>query len=165
MAGGVANDFNNILSVIIGNAEIALANQGLPDEIAKSLAGIQEAAERSASITRQLLAFARRQVISPKLLDLNASVDEMLKMLRRLIGEDIEEIDLLVTDVVMPGMNGRELSQLLTPERSSMKTLYLSGYTSDIIVKRGVLQEGVHLLQKPFSRDDLGKKIKDLLSG
>ncbi|MFN2354088.1 MAG: transporter substrate-binding domain-containing protein [Desulfopila sp.] len=90
LAGGVAHDFNNMLSVILGNAELALAGFGSAQEQQENLQEIQKAAQRSAEITSQLLAFARRQTIDPRVLDLNATVEEMLNMLRRLIGEDID---------------------------------------------------------------------------
>jgi len=90
LAGGVAHDFNNMLSLIIGYAELAL-NRANPDGAMKDyLEEILDAATRSADITRQLLAFARQQAIRPKLIDLNKTVEGMLKMLRRLIGEDID---------------------------------------------------------------------------
>ena len=89
LAGGVAHDFNNMLGVIIGHAEIAM-DQIDPDQpLHADLQEIRNAANRSADLTRQLLAFARKQVISPKVLDINETVEGMLKMLRRLIGEDI----------------------------------------------------------------------------
>lgn len=90
LAGGVAHDFNNMLGVILGHADLAL--DGLPPShrLHADILAIRKAAERSAELTRQLLAFARKQTISPKVLDLNETVDGMLKMLRRLIGEDIQ---------------------------------------------------------------------------
>jgi PAS domain S-box-containing protein len=89
LAGGVAHDFNNMLSVIIGHAGMALMTQGLPLQLKTNLTEIEKAAERSADLTRQLLAFARRQTIEPRLLDLNQAVAGMLKMLQRLIGENV----------------------------------------------------------------------------
>ncbi len=89
LAGGVAHDFNNMLGVIIGHAELAMAQIGTSHAIFADLMEIRKAAERSADLTRQLLAFARRQTVSPKVLDLNETVERILKMLRRLIGEDI----------------------------------------------------------------------------
>ncbi len=90
LAGGVAHDFNNMLSVILGNTELALngLDPGHPHFV--ELQEIRKAASHSADLTRQLLAFARKQTVIPKVLDLNATVEGMLKMLRRLIGEDIE---------------------------------------------------------------------------
>jgi two-component system, cell cycle sensor histidine kinase and response regulator CckA len=90
LAGGLAHDFNNLLSVILGHAELALMKikQGQP--FYDRFKEIQAAAQRSAELTGQLLAFARKQTIAPKVLDLNATVEAMLKMMRRLIGEDID---------------------------------------------------------------------------
>jgi PAS domain S-box-containing protein len=89
LAGGVAHDYNNMLSVIIGFAELALAKAASNDSLQEDLREILAAANRSADFTRQLLAFARQQTIAPKELELNQTVEEMLRMLRRLIGEDI----------------------------------------------------------------------------
>lgn len=90
LAGGVAHDFNNMLSVILGRTELALYKVDPKDPLYADLEGIQQAATRSADMTRQLLAFARKQTISPKVLDLNDTVEGLLRMLRRLIGEDID---------------------------------------------------------------------------
>jgi len=90
LAGGVAHDFNNMLGVIIGYAELAMEKAALDDSLCKDIEEIRTAAFRSAEITRQLLAFARKQTIVPKVINLNDSIANMLKLLRRLIGEDIE---------------------------------------------------------------------------
>jgi len=90
LAGGVAHDFNNMLGVIIGNADLAIQNLDPSLQVHEDLQEIKAAAKRSADLTRQLLAFARRQAAAPIVLDLNETVEGMLKMLRRLIGEDIE---------------------------------------------------------------------------
>ena len=90
LAGGVAHDFNNMLGVIIGHSEMAMEQVDPTDPIFVDLNQIRKAAERSADISRQLLAFARKQTIAPKVLDLNDAVTGMLKLLRPLIGEDIE---------------------------------------------------------------------------
>ncbi|MEJ2638296.1 MAG: PAS domain S-box protein [Desulfosarcinaceae bacterium] len=364
LAGGVAHDYNNMLSVILGYTELAM---GKVDPSAKVYADLKEilgAAQRSSEITQQLLAFARKQTVKPKVLDLNHVVETMLKMLRRLIGEDIDlfwrpgnqlwpikidpsqleqvmanlcvnardaiagvgkitietgtvtldeaycvdhagfspgefallavsddgcgmdkgtldnifepfyttkepgrgtglglamvygivkqsggfinvysepgegttiriyfpkhvgqseeikpevareiitsrgemvllvedepatremgqkmlerlgyeviaagrpdealqldsahlgEIHLLITDVIMPGMNGRDLAKQLSALYPGIKTLFMSGYTANVIAHRGVLEEGVHFIQKPFSMKDLGLKIREIL--
>jgi PAS domain S-box-containing protein len=89
MAGGVAHDFNNILTVIMGYSELVLHRLGTTHPAAKNLGEIKRAAERAASLTRQLLAFSRQQVLYPRVLDLNAVVINLNQMLHRLIGEDI----------------------------------------------------------------------------
>jgi CheY-like chemotaxis protein len=90
LAGGVAHDFNNMLGVILGYTDLALMRVDLASPVHADLMAIRKAAERSANLTRQLLAFARKQTAAPKVLDLNEAVEGMLKMLRRLIGEDID---------------------------------------------------------------------------
>jgi len=89
LAGGVAHDFNNMLTVILGYAELAMRNADPSQPLHAHLQEIMVAARRSADITRQLLAFARKQTIIPEVLDVNLAVDSMLKMLQRLIGENI----------------------------------------------------------------------------
>jgi len=364
LAGGVAHDFNNMLGVIIGRAEVALDQVGKTDPHYENLQEILKAAHRSADLTRQLLAFARKQTAIPKILDLNDTISSMLKMLRRLIGEDIDlhwapgpdvwkikidpsqvdqilanlvvnardaisgvgaitmrtgniaiadstpadhlefipgdyvqltvsdtgegmsqevrenifepffttkelgegtglglstvygivkqndgfiyvaselgkgttfniylprfatetaqipseeatgqrptgtetillveddeailnlskmileklsytvlaahtplhaihlveehpsEIHLLITDVVMPQMNGRELAEQLIATRPNLKCLYMSGYTADLITHRGILDEGVNFIQKPFGTNDLAAKVRRVL--
>jgi PAS domain S-box-containing protein len=90
LAGGVAHDFNNMLSAIIGFGHLALAESGTAQPLHSYLTEIRKAADRSVNLTRQLLAFARKQTIAPRTLDLNETVAGMLKMLQRLIGENIE---------------------------------------------------------------------------
>lgn len=89
LAGGVAHDFNNLLSVILGYSEMTLSKLESTDELYSTMQEIHKAGLRSADLTAQLLAFARKQTIHPQVLSLNDAVGNMLKMLRRLIGEDI----------------------------------------------------------------------------
>ncbi|MBS3822099.1 MAG: response regulator, partial [Phycisphaerae bacterium] len=363
LAGGVAHDFNNMLTAILGNAELALKRVDASGPLHEDLNEICKAAGRSADLTRQLLAFARKQMVAPRVLDLNETVSGMLKMLRRLIGEDVElawspgegvwpvridpsqvdqilanlclnardavdaggqisietsnvhlgeddcvgvpdaapgeyvvlsvsdngrgmdtetlenlfepffttkavgegtglglatvygivrqnggfirvyselgsgatfhihlprsaaapahaeaaprhdlaagggrtvllvedepsvlalgkavlqdlgyevltaatpeeaidlaerhdDIDLLLTDVVMPGMNGRELSERLMRRHSGLRRVFMSGYTADVIAHHGVLDERVHFIQKPFTRRTLAAKLREAL--
>ncbi|MFH1155244.1 MAG: transporter substrate-binding domain-containing protein [Pseudomonadota bacterium] len=366
LAGGVAHDYNNMLSIIIGNAELCLERVTPGDLMHEDLMEILAAAKRSADITKQLLAFARRQTIAPRVLDLNDTIDSMLKMLRRLIGEDIDlswvpgaalppvridpsqvdqilanlcvnardaiqgvgritietgncsfdeaycsdhkgfvpgdyvmlavsddgrgmtpetlnsifepffttkglgkgtgmglatvygivkqnsgfinvyselskgttikvyfpeyagqnadphpgkppedprasgetvllveddasilklgtrilmglgytvlaaatpgeavtlaekhqgVISLLITDVVMPDMNGRDLSEKLKKICPDLKVLFMSGYTADVIARRGILEHGVSFMPKPFSRNDMAEKVRTILDG
>jgi CheY-like chemotaxis protein len=90
LSGGIAHDFNNMLTVILGRTNLALTGLDPAQPLYADLLDIREAATRSAELTSHLLAFARRQPIAPKVIDLNAKVSEMLKMLRRLIGEGID---------------------------------------------------------------------------
>jgi len=90
LAGGVAHDFNNILSIIMGHGELLLATAGDDERARNGLEQIRRAADRAASLTQQLLAFSRKQVLQPKVLDLNEAVADLQKMLSRVIGEDIE---------------------------------------------------------------------------
>jgi PAS domain S-box-containing protein len=366
LAGGIAHDFNNLLTAILGSTQLLLHNTPPGDPRREDAEEIRHAGLRAAELTRQLLAFSRRQVLAPKVLDVNAVVANMDRMLRRLLGEDVElatsldpaagavnadpgqleqvllnlavnardampgggrlsigttrvtldeehverrhrmpagdyaclavadtgvgmdettqahlfepffttkevgkgtglglatvygivkqsggyiwvyseaghgttvkiylprvpgvadapapasepqpvrggdetvllvedaapvrtlarrsleargyrvldaadgpsalqlstrhrgGIDILVTDVVMPGMSGRELAERLAPERPSMKVLYTSGYTDDAMVRQGVLNAGVAFLQKPFVPDTLARKVREVLDG
>jgi signal transduction histidine kinase len=364
LAGGVAHDYNNALSAIIGFTELAKTQTDSNPELRDDLNEVLAAANRATDITRQLLAFARKQTIAPQVLDLNETVEGTLKMLRRLIGENIDlvwlpksdlwpvkadpsqidqiltnlcvnsrdaiedvgkvtietdafvvdeaysathagfipgefvmlavsdngcgiekellenifepffttkeadkgtglglatiygivkqnrgfinvysepgegttfkiylprhadegvqiledgppeiptgrgetvllvedepsvlklaqqilnrlgyivlsagtpgealvltekhagEIHLLITDVIMPGMNGRDLAELLGALYPHIKPIFMSGYTADVIARHGMLNEGVNYLQKPFSKTDLAKMVRDVL--
>ena len=90
LAGGVAHDFNNMLGVILGHAELAMLQLDSSQPLYNDLTEIHKAAERSADLTRQLLAYARKQTIMPKVLDLNTTVPGVLTMLRRMLGENID---------------------------------------------------------------------------
>ena len=90
LAGGVAHDYNNMLSVILGYTQLALDKIDPDSAIHRDLQEVLSAANRSTGITRQLLAFARKQTIAPQVLDLNETVTDMINMLRKLIGEDIK---------------------------------------------------------------------------
>ena len=90
LAGGIAHDFNNLLTVIKGYSELILEDLGTADPLRMEVDEIKKAADRAASLTRQLLAFSRQQVLAPKVVDLNAVVGNMDKLLHRLLGEDID---------------------------------------------------------------------------
>lgn len=113
LAGGVAHDYNNMLSVIIGHAELALERLDQPQAVRSDLDGILKASQRSAEITRQLLTFARRQTINPRSLDLNQVIAEMLGMLNRLIGEDVDLSWLPGTGVWPVRMDSTQVDQIL----------------------------------------------------
>src|SRR6185503_13908240 len=99
LAGGVAHDFNNMLTAIIGYTDLSLRRVGLENSIRRNLEETKKAAERAASLVRQLLAFSRKQILEPKVLDLNDVVKDMHKMLTRLIGENIQLATRLETNI------------------------------------------------------------------
>ena len=113
LAGGVAHDFNNMLGVILGHAELAQKQLDTTQPLFNNLEEIRKAAQRSADITRQLLAFARKQTIAPQVIDLNESVDGMLTMLRRLIGEDIDLAWLPAENLAAVKIDPSQLDQIL----------------------------------------------------
>jgi PAS domain S-box-containing protein len=113
LAGGVAHDFNNMLNVILGYTELSMEKLAPLDPVQADLKEILSAARHSADITRQLLAFARKQIIAPKVLDLNNTVEDMLKMLRRLIGEDIDLAWLPGKNLGRINMDPSQLDQIL----------------------------------------------------
>ncbi len=113
LAGGIAHDFNNMLGVIIGNAEIAMMEMDTDSPFFNRMQGILKAAERSADMTRQLLAFARKQSITPRVLDLNSTIEGMLKMLRHLIGENIDLAWLPRRSVCPVKMDPSQIDQIL----------------------------------------------------
>jgi PAS domain S-box-containing protein len=96
---GIAHDFNNLLSAIIGNAEMALMDLGKEEPLYEVMVEINEAAKRAASLTRQLLAFSRKQILQPEIFDLNNVIRGMDKILRRIIGEDVEIQTILSADL------------------------------------------------------------------
>jgi len=113
LAGGVAHDFNNMLGVIIGYAELALMKVGPSEPIHANLCEIRSAAERSADLTRQLLAFARKQTIAPKVINLNETVSGMLKMLQRLIGENVNLTLQTASDLWAVKVDPSQIDQML----------------------------------------------------
>jgi two-component system cell cycle sensor histidine kinase/response regulator CckA len=99
LAGGIAHDFNNLLTVISGYSQLSLTTLREGNPLRDNLLQIQRATERAAALTRQLLAFSRRQILNLRLIDLNLIVQDLDKMLRRIIGEDIELVTVLSRDL------------------------------------------------------------------
>jgi len=221
LAGGIAHDFNNLLSVINGYCELLEQELRHNATAGRNCQQIKKAGERAASLTRQLLAFSRQQVLEPAVLDLNTVVLDLEKMLRRVIGEDVEfepnsridncfggtetillvededalrsltrdllissgyrlleagspekalqtarqyagPIHLLLTDVIMPGMNGRALAQELVTARPEKKVVYMSGYAG--FRQPHLLDAESGPLSKPFKREILLRKLRDALA-
>lgn len=113
LAGGVAHDFNNMLGVILGFTELGLDSVAAGEPLHDGLLEIHKAATRSAALTRQLLAFARKQTVLPRALDLNVTVEGMLVMLRRLIGEHVELTWRPGTDAGSVMMDPSQIDQIL----------------------------------------------------
>ncbi len=113
LAGGVAHDFNNMLSAILGHAELAMTRCTPSDSIYANLKAINKSALRSAELVRQLLAFACRQPVAPMLLDLNTRVTTMIEMLQRLIGEDIELVRMAKADLWPVKIDPSQIDQIL----------------------------------------------------
>jgi two-component system, cell cycle sensor histidine kinase and response regulator CckA len=124
LAGGISHDFNNLLTVITGYSEVVLGQIGDKHALAGPIAEIRQAAGRAASLTRQLLAFSRKQVLTPRPTDLNAIVIEMKRLLQRLIGEDIKLEIALGKDLrqvrVDPGQIEQVIMNLVVNSRDAM---------------------------------------------
>jgi PAS domain S-box-containing protein len=124
LAGGIAHDFNNLLTVIKGYGQLSLLDLKESDPLWGNIQEIQKATQRASDLTRQLLAFSRRQILDPKVLNLNSLVKDLNKMLHRIIGEDIELITLLEEDLggvkVDPGQIEQMILNLAVNARDAM---------------------------------------------
>ena len=127
LAGGVAHDFNNLLTVINSNSQLALMELRECDPLREKFESIQKAGEKAANLTRQLLAFSRHQVVEMKVIDLNMTLQDLEKMLRRVIGEDIELIFLLDKNLgrlrVDPGQIEQAILNLIVNARDAMPSV------------------------------------------
>ncbi len=113
LAGGVAHDFNNLLMVIMNDCELMLSQFTMPEPVPAHIEEIQKAAEQAASLTRQLLAFSRKQVLLPKIFDLGAVVTDMEEFLKRLIGEDVQIKISLGTEPALVKADFDQIKQVL----------------------------------------------------
>lgn len=113
LAGGVAHDFNNLLTVISGYSELVLAGLKEQDPLRNDVCEIKKAGERAALLTEQLLAFSRKKLLQPKVFDLNSVINHLLKMVKRLIGEDIEIITFLDNDLVRIKADPGQIEQVI----------------------------------------------------
>jgi PAS domain S-box-containing protein len=113
LAGGVAHDFNNLLTAILGYSELALDSLHAGDPLRELLEEVRKAGHRAADLTRQLLAFSRQQTLAPRVLDLGALVADMEKMLRRLIGEDVQLVTALAPGLGLVKADPSQIEQVL----------------------------------------------------
>jgi PAS domain S-box-containing protein len=168
LAGGVAHDFNNILAVICGHTDLALMQLSPDAPLRSSLECIQESAERAANLTRQLLAFARRQVIEPRRINLNELVVNLNKMLRRLIGEDIKLVTQAAPELgpvkADPGQIEQVLLNLVVNARDAMPeggtlTIHTDNVTLDEdYARRNLITPGEYVM---VSVTDTGAGMTD----
>ena len=151
LAGGVAHDFNNLLTVIQGHCDIALLEVEAMPDVREDLLAIRQAGESAAALTRQLLAFSRRQVLQPRVLNLNELVTGTEKMLRRVIGEDVRLVSRLQEQVWLvradPGQAEQVVLNLVVNSRDAMPrggTLTIE--TSNVVLDESYAQRhpGVH---------------------
>jgi two-component system, cell cycle sensor histidine kinase and response regulator CckA len=146
LAGGVAHDFNNILTAIIGNAELALTDLGKNSRVNQSLDEILKAGHRAAALTRQLLAFSRKELIRPEILDLTSLMVNFEKMLRRLIGEDIDLVTVYTPDLWQveadPGQMEQIIMNLAVNARDAMpKGGALTVETTNVELDKGYFRD------------------------
>jgi PAS domain S-box-containing protein len=156
LAGGIAHDFNNLLTVITGYISLILSRHGDGDPFHKELVEIRSAAEKTADLTRQLLAFSRKQILQPKIIDLNKIVANLEIILQRLIGEDIE----LSTD-----LENVDANVLVDPGQIEQIIVNLAVNARDAMPKGGKLTIGTKILEldESFAREHspvlLGKHV------
>jgi PAS domain S-box-containing protein len=143
LAGGVAHDFNNMLGVIIGHVELALAAHDV-ERARNNLDEIMTAAQRSADLTRQLLAFARKQTISPRVLNLNETIEGLLRMLCRLIGEDIELVWKPAAHLWPVKMDSTQLHQILANLAVNARDAMPGGGTLSIETENLTCRDSAH---------------------
>ncbi|MDQ6893664.1 MAG: PAS domain S-box protein [Acidobacteriota bacterium] len=145
LAGGVAHDFNNLLTAILGYTDLLLQQVGPADAMRDDLEQIQIAGDRAAALTRQLLAFSRRQMLEPKVIDVNVTIRHLEKMLRRVLGEDVLLVTSLDADLELvradPGQLEQVIVNLVVNSRDSMP----SGGTITISTRSAMLDDALDL--------------------
>jgi PAS domain S-box-containing protein len=142
LAGGVAHDFNNLLMVISGYAEVVLAELGPHHLLRDKALAIQQASDRATTLTRQLLAFSRKQLLELKVVDVNAIVSDMERLLRPLIGEDVEFLTSLTNEAAHTRADAGQLEQVLMNLVVNAKDAMSGGGTLTIQTERMVVDDG-----------------------
>jgi two-component system, cell cycle sensor histidine kinase and response regulator CckA len=150
LAGGVAHDFDNLLMVISSYAELMQDSIGPEHRLHGNVQEILSASRRAADLTRQLLAFGRKQVQSLRVLDLNAVLQDVSKMLVRLIGEDI---DLVISPASDLGKVKLDAVQLESEKYPHIRVLFMSGYAETIVHSHKIMdmESRCGFIQKPFN--------------
>lgn len=141
LAGGIAHDFNNLLTVIGGNASLALLDTGREGRLAELLTEIVQGADSAAELTRQLLAFSRKQVIAPRTLNLNQVVTQMRSMLHRLLGEDLELEIRLDPEVGQARLDQAQIERILFNLAANARDAMKDGGTLTIETRNVVLDD------------------------
>jgi signal transduction histidine kinase/CheY-like chemotaxis protein len=149
LAGGVAHDFNNLLTVIIGYCELLLADLDPRDPRHDDISEIQKAGTSAAGLTRQLLAFSRKQIIEPTRLDLNAVVTTMLPMLGRLIGVDLKIVHRLAPELALLKADRGQMEQILMNLAVNARDAMPTGGT--LTIETGNIELDEHYSKKHFS--------------
>jgi signal transduction histidine kinase/ActR/RegA family two-component response regulator len=158
LAGGVAHDFNNLLTAIIGNTELLLRTIDLEDRRRLDVLEINRAAHRAATLTRQLLAFSRKQVLQPRIVDLNGVVAELAAMLRRIIGEHVELRLQLEPGLGRVLADPNQLEQVITNLAVNARDAMPSGGT--LTIRTATLDEAEVLPSSPESSPLLGPLVE-----
>jgi two-component system, cell cycle sensor histidine kinase and response regulator CckA len=173
LAAGVAHDFNNLLTIITGYSELLIHRMPIGDSSQEPMREICKAADRAAGLTRQLLAFGRKQILSPVVLDLNSLLTETEKMLQRLIGADIELATVLQpglgTVKVDPGQIEQLIMNLVVNARDAMPTGgHLTIRTSDVVLSEAQVRQHSDLPPGPYvlvAVSDSGIGMSDATKG
>ena len=140
LAGGIAHDFNNLLTGIIGHVALLQEEPGLSDLAREDLAQIQRSADRAASLTRQLLAFSRRQVLAPRVLDLNQLVAGSLSTLRRLVGPRVQVVSTPAPNLDPIVADPNQIEQVLTQLSANAHYAMPDGGTLELITRQERLE-------------------------
>jgi signal transduction histidine kinase/ActR/RegA family two-component response regulator len=156
LAGSIAHDFNNLLSVILGHGSFMLEDLKQTDPMRDEIAAIMRAGDRAAQLTHQLLAFSRQQVIMPRVLDLNVVLRESEKMLRRLLGEDIELVTRYDRNLVKVRVDPAQIDQIVMNLAVNARDAMPNGgkltiETSDVVLDESYASEHFEVLPGPHA--------------